>query len=139
MDLDDRRRTIRGGKTEKLLRNAWVECPLFGEYKIIKRDFFREMRRDRRRREEQQALWDLLNSIFTDVDEPKRDYWIRRLFRFYTKRFWQLTDFSWIAFLAEMSDLQATGTYSDNKAKRYCIMVRDAAIDYCKEHYKKAA
>ena len=122
-----------------MLRNAWAECPLFRKYKIIKRDFFREMRRDRRRKEEQQALWDLLNSIFADVDEPKRDYWIRRLFWFYTKRFWQLTDFSWIAFLAEMSDLQATGTYSDKKAKHYCIMVRDGAIDYCKEHYKKAA
>ena len=96
------------------------------------------MRINRRRREEQQALWDLLNEVFDSVDEPKRDYWVRRLFRFYTKRFWQLTDFSWIAFLAEMTDLQACGTYSNGKAKNYCLMVRNAAAEVCK-YNKKAA
>ncbi len=81
---------------------------------------------------QENKLWNLINKAFDNIDEPKKNYWILRLYNFYYYRFYGVTKIGWIEFLSKLTNAQAYGKYENDKARGYCLMVRDQAI---KEYY----
>ena len=72
-------------------------------------------------------MWALIQWTIVKISDPKREYWANRLWRYYCNRFRSLTKCDWVEMLASMSDSQACGRYSQDKAKAYCLLIRDAA------------
>ena len=86
----------------------------------------KELVQEQWRDEQRIELWDAVVLTFTDVDDPKKDYWIDRLYSYFCKRFYGL-QCSWLVFLGELDDRGAYGEYRSEKAREYCCMVRDTA------------
>lgn len=75
-------------------------------------------------------MWRLISGAFAEVDDPYRDYWAKRLWQYFCERL-QSVRTEWIPFIAEFNDQQAWGKYTQPKARRYCCLVRDIALDFC--------
>ena len=105
-----------------------MQCPLYKRYIRAKRGYLRELRVSVSRKEQERELWKLVATTMTELDEPKKQFWINRLFHFYDRRLYNLAKSDWIDILSQLNDNQAFGRYKMAKAQRYCIAIRDRAL-----------
>lgn len=113
-----------------MVTQNWNDCPLLDEYRKAKRAYLKELRVQVWLKNQRQELWEVIGIAFANVEEEKKDYWRRRLYSYYCRRFSGHTKTKWIEFLACFTDSMAYGRYKQEKAKRYCVLVRDAAREY---------
>ena len=109
------------------MAETWVNCPLFVRYRETKRAYMKELRLEKWRKEQRIELWNAIRITFSDISDPKKEYWMRRLYSYYCNRFYRLVKLDWLIFLGELNDKAAYGEYKQEKAKEYCCMVRDTA------------
>lgn len=77
--------------------------------------------------EQEKILWRLIADTIKDANEGKKQFWIKRMTGYFSKRLRAVPKTDWIVFLSQMSDRQACGRYTEPKHQKYCIMIRDAA------------
>ena len=109
------------------MTETWTNCPLMLRYKQAKRAYMKEMRLDKWRKEQQNELWYAIQLTFSEINEPKKDYWMQRLYSYYCRRFYRHYKTGWLIFLGELSNEQAYGEYRSGKAQYYCCRVRNTA------------
>ena len=78
-----------------------------------------------------------VSEAFEYSEDPKKDYWINRIWRHFRDRFSHITKEEWITFLASLSDTQAYGPYFDHKSRECCIQVRNRARQILKDKRSK--
>jgi len=109
------------------MTSTWINCPLFKQYAKTKRAYMKEMMLENWKHEQRMELWNAIKVTFADIDDPKKGYWMHRLYSYYCHRFYWMTQCGWLIFLGELNDTAAYGEYKTDKAKRYCCLVRDTA------------
>ena len=80
----------------------------------------------------------MIADTFRELKEPKKEFWIDRMYRNYAKRFYDLTKSDWIEFMGSFDDIQAYGHYKDEKSRKYCLLIRDHAVRLCSKKSNKA-
>lgn len=111
------------------MSETWNECSLYKRYVETKIIYLSEIREERERQDRERRLMEMIKDAFDDIDEPKSEFWINRMFKYYSGRLHYLkTDY--VAFLGSMDDDMVCGHYADGKSKRYCLMIRDKAREY---------
>lgn len=109
------------------MAETWANCPLMLRYEQAKRAYMKEMRLEQWKKEQRNELWNAIRITFAEIHEPKKEYWMQRLYGFYCHRFYWHTKTGWLEFLGELNDEQAYGKYRQEKAKYYCCLVRNTA------------
>lgn len=79
------------------------------------------------RTKQQWKLWQLIVDAFEEISEPNKAFWIKRMYRNFSRRFYYLTKCEWVSFLGKLNDNQAYGRYQNPKTRRYCLLIRDLA------------
>lgn len=108
---------------QKTLKNTepWMMKAEKKHFKDTKDELFRE--------EQQRKLWRVIVDTIREIAEPKQTFWINRMYRNYTRRFYYLMKCEWVPFLGELNDTQAYGHYRNRKARKYCMLIRDHACE----------
>ena len=109
------------------MTGTWNECPLMTEYIRTKRNYMKELRLEEWRKRQRAELLRVISIAINQVDEPRKEYWIDRLYFCYCRRLRSVTGCEWTVFLGELSDEGAYGMYENAKARKYCLLVRDTA------------
>ena len=104
-----------------------MNCPLYKQYKNAKTRYLKDLDRGHKRLEQQRSLWIFIVWVLKDTDEKNKYYWVVRLYEYFEKRFYDILELNWIELLGQMNDRQAYGRYSQQKAREYCLLIRDAA------------
>lgn len=120
-----------------MMVHDWNHCPLMIEYDKTKRAYLKELRLEKWKEGQRAELWNAIQITFGSIDEPKKEYWMERLYSYYCRRFQRLTACEWLVFLGELKDTAAYGDYIHEKARNYCCRIRDTA--YWMTHGMKSA
>lgn len=105
-----------------------MKCPLYKRYKKEKREYLKYLKNRILRKKQEEALWRFITDVFSELDEPNKQFWIQRLTKYYSKRMYYIRTVDWISFIGELNDRQAWGKYQDPKCRQYCLKIRDAAL-----------
>ena len=105
-----------------------MKCPLYKRYKKEKREYLKCLQNWILRKKQEEALWRFITDVLSELDEPNKQFWIRRLTKYYSKRMYYIQTVDWISFIGEFNDRQAWGKYQDPKCRQYCLKIRDAAL-----------
>lgn len=107
-----------------------MKCPLYKRYMNTKKDYLKTCAERQARKKQEQAIWRLVADTIVRMDEPKKQFWIKTLTNIFSQRFYFVPELDWIKFLSGFNDIQAYGKYVNPKYRRYCVLIRDAAVRY---------
>ena len=107
---------------------GWINCPLYKRYKKEKKEYLKYLKNRILRKKQEKALWMFIADVFSELDEPNKQFWIQRLTTYYRNRLYYVPTVDWISFIGEFNDRQAWGKYQNPKCREYCLKIRDAAL-----------
>ncbi|MBO6270840.1 MAG: hypothetical protein J6N19_17060, partial [Clostridium sp.] len=77
---------------------GWINCPLYKRYKKEKKEYLKYLKNRILRKKQEKALWMFIADVFSELDEPNKQFWIQRLTTYYRNRLYYVPTVDWISF-----------------------------------------